>query len=1267
MTRLTRADIEQKLLRGEAVFWGEGSKGESIQLRTPASRQLLQFLLKTNTRVVKGLPQIFVDDLAKAFTGSNDPATQFAGPNNQGSTCGPWKLACIESEGFGGINTWGGVPFKYELDGDSLVLDGPNGSGKSSLIAAITWAVRGERVRDSSSTDESHTISDVFDARGSKVGEWPPLACYPKTRSQLATSPAVFVKLTFKDPTGRAAALQRNLRNGVVSLSVDPALQFPTVLVECGLMMPARLSHLRFGAGDQHLSDAIQMLTGLDEIASLGDFVGDLCHKSRDYLNYSKSQRRDEIHLQFLDDLEKARKAVSSIGMVVPSFTPADATPTVGNFATLEKTLSEKATEAVAVIGSDLLPGLDLKSSAVQTQVALAIDAATNDFAEGLASSSTWKAMSLIAIELKGDPLSRAIAGVATAKKDLIQASEYYEYARKDSKFQLKALGASWHAVHGAGPIDSCPLCEQDLRENSELTAELEAFKSAGELATKAFNDNVNAIRNALNVAMPQVLRRYLVEDVKDMTRAACILDWENRFYNAQRYSQFLVGVAKLFKDSLENCPEKIVPPCELMDRKKYPSDAEKLLNELDSCSALFAIGQWMEEQTPQWSTWWNTTTGNGVPPSEIMKKLQALEESVRAWTPYADAAKSIASAMQRGRQVDLIDKEQSSRQSVADSLDALKTLRRLAEAETRSAIEGLSTRMEKFLDEIYVSEKLKFKSAHFEKKTGVRVRGGFDAEIRIDATLVANTSWIRALLWAFILAVREEAVEHLGADTFPLIVLDDPQATFDVNHRHRWIQRMVAMQKSDPGLQILITAHDEPFLNQLNHLAFQGRRAHIAAAAQDLGHIFITDGTLVDRAWEHADSTKTPAAGLVFISESRKFVEAMLKVMLRGEADTNALTTGKLRERVKQLHFAQVSPWNRLIFKQLVGILESGNPAIGYLESSHHTTGSMLGMSEAQDVRKFLSKELLPHLERAFRHIREYRLLHGESKALFADAPIVSFPEGRRDVVRSIPLQLVGRASALTAGRLADGDLEMTAFESLNFEKLALGNHDAYRIATPTLEPVARPGDVLLVAVKGPVVPGSLVVAASADKLLARRFLLSEEHPDIAVLVAQAITPSAIAPPLIAHISTLVLRAVTGVLFDPAHFSAGAAISGQEIMDCGSDSAITSLLKQVIGVVAVSGSSAEPQVLNGQYLLVGREVELANACNVLDGRPVIASDSDGHNYFKRLRCIASNRVILESLHSGGEYSPVELSLSGDGKTILTKILPVVGVLFERS
>lgn len=1267
MPRQTRAEIEQSLLNGTQVHWVDAGKKELLELDTPVRRRLFAFLLRSKIRAVKGLPDAFVLGLAEAFDSDLDPATVTMTSSSQPKTAGPWRLTRIEAEGFGGVNVWGGQRFIYELDGQSLLIDGPNGSGKSSLVAALTWALTGQRPRDASKGTEESGQSQVFDSKGAKVGDWPPLACYPDKASLLATNPFVQVNLTFKNPAGDEAAVERTLRNGQISHNVDPRLELPPVLIETGLMMPIRLAHIRFGAGQEHLTDAVQMLTGLDEIALLGEFVSDLCHKARDYLGYSKAKNHQELMRQFTDSLSTARTALASIEQKLPEFIPSDTRDKTGPMAELGKKISDQAAASMSVISADLAPNLDLTLAAVQQQVATAIDAAKTEMNQGLSGLTAWTTISNIATALPPETSASLATAVAAAKTRLQEALELNKKAVEDPRFQLKAIAAAWHQQHSTGAVDDCPLCSQSLENNPELTAEIEHFRSIGDAAQRTYRDNLNAIQRDLEAAIPPPLRRLRSDVIGFSPKRDLEAALRARFVDAPQYATRLTGLGRLVSVALSVTPVQELADVAPIVADGLPQGTVETLEAIAIADRFITISDWARDNQALWQQWWDDFTGqtlNPVPPDRFAGKLAQLDDAMRASMPYREAARGLRDAWKHGLAIDKIDVEQKRRQDIADELEPLKALRKFAEAETKNAIEGLSSRMATLLDGIHIVEKLKFHSTHLDKKTGVTVRGGFDSDIRIDASLVANASWLRALLWSFVFAVRQEAVEQLGEDRLPLLVLDDPQSTFDLTHRHRWAQYIAALQAAPTSIQVVLATYDESFLAQLETLKVAGRRANMAAAGADTGCLCLVEGDSLKRCWADATKKKTPEAAQAFISKTRIHLETMLKIMLRGEAGTGTLTIGKLREKIKELNRHSVTPWNRSIFKDLTNQLEN-RPEIQHLESAHHTTGLAISMAEATDVEKYWQKDIGPRLEKAFRAIREYRLLHGESKAMHADPSVVEIPDGHRAIVRQIPLEIHGRAAALTNGRLADGNLTMIEFGLHERERVVLGNHDAFRVVTPTLEPVVRPGDVVLVAEHAKVLPGSLVVAVCSDNFLARRFQVSPEHPDIAILTAQAVSPSAIAPPLIAHISTVTLRKIIGVLFDPAGFPVS-ALPGHELADCGGDAAVKNLVSGTLGLVQVSGGSAEPQALDGQYLLIGDPIAPDVACRSLDGRPVIATDSDGHQYFKRLRVVGSEGVVLESLHGGGDYPPVFLSAPGKTGPTIDQISPVVGVLFER-
>jgi hypothetical protein len=271
--------------------------------------------------------------------------------------------------------------------------------------------------------------------------------------------------------------------------------------------------------------------------------------------------------------------------------------------------------------------------------------------------------------------------------------------------------------------------------------------------------------------------------------------------------------------------------------------------------------------------------------------------------------------------------------------------------------------------------------------------------------------------------------------------------------------------------------------------------------------------------------------------------------------------------------------------------------------------------------------------------------------------------PEGYQAKVAQIPLRLLGKAAALSNGRTADGCISMDVYTSTEHKSIRLAQHAAYRLTSNTLEPVARPGDMLLIKEAGVPSLKSLVIALNESRILARRFEVAENHSDIAVLTAQSINPRRIAPPIIAHRSSLVLHKIIGVLYESSTWS-DTGISEMEICECSGEAVLSSLLTDTLGLVEVIGQSAEPLALEGQYLITEKQTSTIDEVKRFDGRPVIASDTNDNRYFKRLR-IGDDRIVLESMDSGGDYAPVILEFPGGSSTCLDQIWPVAGVLFE--
>lgn len=1285
MARHTKQSIESTLLSGHPISWKEPSGSSSkLALDTPAKRRLFQYLWKTPFLEPKGLSQDFIKGLWDTYSGTSDPADQLLDQKAH-SICltSSWRLQRIETENFGGLNVYGGTLFSYEFDTESLLIEGPNGSGKSSLIGALAWAFTGKRLRDHSD-DRADRNEPVLDQTDKIIGNWPPVTCYPPSRADIAIVPMTRVKVYLKNPDGEEASIERKLVSGELQEIRSPNLVIPDVFIETGVMMPLRLSQINIKDGGGQLTDAVKKLTGLDEVSALGLLCGELTHGAREYLRYSKNQGIEEQQGKFQTASAEAKRLLATVNINLPPYAAADTLEESGPVATLEKSVMTKATDLTTALAEDLLLSLDLAAPKIQRDLQNALLKAKELSSDGLKNSQTWNAIQAISKHVGLDDIHNLRKAIENANEGLLKAQALNEALQRDNKYQLKAVGAAWHEKHHQGAVETCPLCDLPLTDRRPLAEELEQLRNAGDAAQRTLSDNINALNAALLASIPKPIleRNTFLSGLRP--RLAILTELKEKLVNAPAPVTYLTKYIDLAEQAISSAPTEDIE-CKTVSSTSSHTEIDILQRSLALAENGITVIQWLTTCGASWQSWWvkhcgsdledlpsaNPTNASSAHDTELKTEtftahISRLELAIQSAEPYRLAADQLRILIKSGREIVRIQTEQDRRALVSDALVPLKLLTALAESTARQAINELSGRIQNLLKEFHLTEKLHFHSTSLPKKGGVVVRAGFTDEIRIDAALIANTSWFRSTLWAFVFALREEAVEQNKGDPFPVLIFDDPQSTFDNEHRLRWAQYVATLQARTSKIQVVLATHDPSFIGTATAAQIKGRNALIAAATTALGHVAIFEGGALERAWTTADTSKTPKDCQTYLSDVRVYLEGMLKIMLQAEdPSVGTQVVGEMRETISQLHNRRISPWNRPSFLNLANALKK-QPETKFFEGAHHTTGQIYGLAEATDLHKHWHKTLGPLLTRCFLQIREHQIRHGGASRLQLSSATVDLPEGYQSELRSHHLQILGRASALSDGRVSDGAVTYAEVDPSGISPHTLGKHLAYRLSAQTLEPVATQGDLLLVKELGTPEPKSLVIAIAEDRILARRFDLSDTDGDVAVLTAQAMDPLRIAAPVVAHVGSLKLYKIIGVLFD--EYQPRPVGHADEIISCESEAAISALLPAAIGLVEVVGHSAQPLALNGQFLVLLPPVSSIAELTRLDGKPVIAMDSDGAQFFKRLRLMSPTMVILESLDAGGLYPPHVLAISdGHAALSLKKVWPVCGVIFETS
>ncbi len=1099
----------------------------------------------------------------------------------------------------------------------------------------------------------------------------------------------VRLELTFIDEAGEEAVAKRRivspglLNEAVDEYEVDPRLLAFPQLLEAGILMPCRLSVLRFGEGSTDLYDAVKMLTGLDQLAAVGEGASAFRHGSKKFMKHAKDRGIEAVRAAFAASMKTATEEAVKVGVDVSGHADLDkADPVV-----LRKAAEEAKVEAaaqMATLVADLGTGADISTEGGRNAVTTAAVLVGQILAAGFEGLEPVRALNAAAKENTAGGLEVIPDSLKDVEKGLEEALHWHALQQKDVKLRLKATAAPWFQPDEGHA--ECPLCEGELKTEAQraLSEELARLKAVGAAAERKLADVCRDLSDKIGKLLPPSLRPFR-QTLETMEPKSAVTDAVTKgFTQAGRFGDVLVGVGEVVRAKAGAAVESLQAyPMEVLEAADEPADVAKVRTEIMGLRRIIAVSSWWSQNADAFRSYWDTVVGvpgedGAAPEDSLSGKLAALNTAIKKAEPYGKLAASLETAAKKADEAAVIMKEQKVRDEIAAALEPLTFLKGLVDAETARSVSALSGRIGDILERIHHKERLTYEGAALRKERSTRevdVHAGFRhaPEMKIDAGLVANTSWLRAILWGFIFALREETVEGLGYNPFPLMLLDDPQATFDPRNKQSWameLARLTKLDQADPHrTQLFLTTHERHFFDMLGMEKAEAEFGHVLGVVPGGGPVVIENGTEIERLWREAEEENSDAKAATFIARLRGHCEAVLKITLAGHLppmDSPNLTS--LRKTVEELRTARIMPFTFQPFAELVKLLDSGEPHISLLNTHTHQPAAA-NVAMAKRLMEFwkggpqkkggLEKTIL----RALHSYREFMAHKGDHRAYVPTAEIVPLPSVQKEEIRKAILHRNGvAAAAATDGRIPFGDGRMTIAEE-HGEEVRLGNHDLFRLVASTLEPVAGIGDFLIVGNGMPTRPGNLVVASVGERVRARRLTVPESNPDVAVLVAQAVDPRAIGTPVIAPLNSFDCKKVVGVLF-----------SAERYLPVGNENEVVPVVEvadywSLIDkgkLFRVEGRSAEPLALEGQYLIAGDRVTGAAEISRLDGRLVIAVDSEGGCYFKRLRIARGGLAVLESLNPDGSCPPELMGLDSDGELPrLESAFVVRGVLFD--
>ena len=1297
---MTSEEIENALLTTGVVDI-DAKDGGHILLTAPSGRRLTKVVfdhLRSSTVEDLTNNQRFFDLLEAAFHESGDSMVPDAEPRKETgervvkSDPRTWRLKKVETRGFGGLNAVPGDVFEFDVAGRDFCIEGQNGSGKSALANAVLFTMTGKIHRDQYGLwDDPARLEPVVSDEGTKLGDWPPIAAYPDTWGSDRPPVDVSTTLMFGNETdngeieatrrlhGEPGALQHDV-------SIDPRLTAAPTLVEAGLLMPMRIQHIRVPETDDNgqLVGLIRQLIGLEPLLDVADLVDKLAHGNQRFLRYAKDNDFDGKAKRISTLLNEAHERIKELGtglnltveIEVKKPIPDDR---LKDLSEVKEELDGRQAEGFQALADLAFEEFDPEEAEHRQRVAdannqLSLDASRQNDRDNL--PPILKGITLLAQRVGEEDFQGLKSALQKASSDLCTAIKWADRQKKDTLLRLKAVAAA-HFEDCEDP--SCPLCQQSIKHDvhQSLVEDLRILKTDAEAAQIHLGDASRRIEQEVRLAAQHVVPDTFMRVARFAVKKNIQDEVRSTFVEAGHVAASLPGFVDIVRAAVDAAFEA-VEEVEFGSKLSPPADGDeagkvrRLLDHLED--TVSAAENWQQSRQAFRDAW--TGMFSKTKEQSLTTRILQIKGVIEGVEPFRSASEKVKQALEIAANYNTIVRRQALRDEIAQTLKPLKKLRDLVNLTTRRTIDDVSDVAKDIHGRIYNPEALTYHKAEVSEYRGkqsltFQAKLGHNLDWQIDASLLANTSWMRGILWSFIFAIRERAIKRAGYCPFELMVLDDPQMTFDTRNLKGWVRFLGRSDglKRHQTCQLLMTTHSMPFALDMTPMP-DIRMAAIESGQPWSNPTQVVEGDFAAVRFERMLAENSDNRARLLIGDIRVLAETLLKHAIesfdpafihRPEA-----TLGHMFERIAQRNTERQAPYTDGVFGDLIAVKSSNPDLFSQLSEAHHSVSETITVREARKVYEFWGKTLFPALRKVW---EEYRFLQ---KSIVGELAAIPLPANcnheptRSTALASVQPMILGRVSAYSDGRAAsairiehqtDGDaVDLTALS-------------AYRLEKDTLSPVARVGDILLTRLDGQCRAANLVVEDRGTHRVARRWLEDTAAPALAVLTPSSSNPREVPPAVISRAEGANRRKIVGVLFTADQLQPGDTVDpNTEATNLDASNEVVADLIADTDIFEVVGSSAEPIALENQYLLAkSAKTDLAEALRELDGRSVIVEDSENCAFFKRLRVLNSRSVILESLDKTGSEGLILLSTDPGGSSpMLTGIREVVGVVFDK-
>ena len=898
-----------------------------------------------------------------------------------------WRIKRIETQGFGGLNAVFNDVFEFDAASRDLCIEGQNGSGKSSLANAVLFAMTGKLHRDQYGiwSDPARSETVVSDD-GITLGEWPPVATYPVSWEKDHPPVDVTVKLTFgNDTNDEEIEANRRLHGTPGSLneevSIDSRLTAVLPLIEAGLLMPMRIQHIRVPVSDDNdqLVGLIRQLIGLEPLLDVANLVSKLAHGSQRFLKYARDNDADGKAEKISKFLNEAQEEIKELGTGLDLSVQIKTKMPISDNRLKDLDVASKELECRQADGFQALSELafeefnpsesDHRRRITDAINQLYLDASRQNDPKNL--PQVLKGIEELAQWVGKEEFDSFKSALRKASSDLADAIDWADRQKEDTLLRLKAAAAV-HFEDCEDPL--CPLCEQSIRDagHRSLVEDLRTLKTDAEAAQTLLADACLRIeqdveRAAENLVPDPFMRveRFAVKrDIQHQVRTI--------FLEASHVTNALPGFAEIAQGAVD-AAFGAVKEVEFGSELPEPEDGDgvarvrRLLGHLDG--TVKTTENW-QQLCQDFRDAWTRLFSKGEEQS-LTARILELEGIVRGVEPFRSASEKVEKALETAVDYNKIVRRQAQRVEIIEALKPLIKLRDLVNLTTRKTIDDVSDIAKDFHSKIYNPEVLRYEKAEISEFRGkqslsFQAKLGNDSNWRIDASLLANVSWMRGILWSFLFAIRERVINHAGRCPFELIILDDPQITFDTRNLKGWVRFLGTSEglKRNQPCQLLVTTHSRAFALEMMAMP------DIRMAAIETGHPWskpaqVVEGDFAAVRFDKMIAENSDDRARSLIGDIRVLAETLLKHAIeRFEpvyVSQPEATLGRIVDFIGQRNAAGQAPYADRVFGDLIAVKSSDPDLFSQLSEPHHTVSETITVREARLIYEFWQQTLFP------------------------------------------------------------------------------------------------------------------------------------------------------------------------------------------------------------------------------------------------------------------------------------------------------------------